>query len=284
MLRSKLKLAWIASGLLVLALSFLQNQNRSSIDGFIDENPATLTSGRAGLVNKIFIKSGDRVSINQPLAEVVLINKDKGAQGNFKTGKKDSHSGTEKDHSKSKKLDEKREPARHANPEIENWTTINKTITLTATKAGIIGDITAKVGDYISAGDSILSVYDSPATTAHAFLEEKSSSSVGIKEGDEVFVRSISNPKKVCKGRIITVAPRFVEIPSRLVTSSFKLTKDEAAWGREVIVELADSSSFFAQERIRVFTTGKSFIEEQKSLFNLVLSFFGIDLKLKRAA
>ena len=287
-----LKLAWTISGVAVLAFGALQYQGRTAFEGYVDETRINITAQNSGLVKRILVKTGDKIVIGQPLVELedanidLKINKLERQDQRLKTilstvtTKNDGTTGNDKESNKGTKKKQRLMGSAAEARKIEEAIDLQKhrrrSMTIQASNAGIVGDISAQEGDYLKAHQQALVVYESPSTTAHGFLEERKNAALAIAAGDEVLVRSSISPDKVGKGRIKSVGERYVQIPLRLVQNNIGLSKSEGPWGREVIIEITDGTAFLAQERISIFTTGESALHGQKNLFNVVLGILGI--------
>ena len=116
-------------------------------------------------------------------------------------------------------------------------------LTILAPDDGVVGSIFCKVGEQFSAFTTLLTFYEENPTQVKSYVLE--SLILKVKMGDEVTVHSGVQASSKCKGKVVGMGSRIVEIPERLrKIPTFK------TYGREILVEIPADNNFLQKEKV----------------------------------
>ncbi len=114
---------------------------------------------------------------------------------------------------------------------------------LTAPRDGIVGSIFCKEGEQVSSFNTLLTFYEENPNQVKAYVLENLL--LKVKLGDSILVNSVVQSASNCKGVIIGMGSRIVEIPERLTTNpAIKFH------GREIIIEIPTENEFLQKEKV----------------------------------
>ncbi len=113
-----------------------------------------------------------------------------------------------------------------------------------AKKEGIIGSVNYYQGEEIPPFKPLLTFYDKYPKTLKGYVHENLANR--IREGEEVFVSSVSKTKRelgYIKGKVKSVGKRIVAFPKRLTKF-----QNIPVWGYEVLIEMPKNSFLFGEK------------------------------------
>lgn len=108
---------------------------------------------------------------------------------------------------------------------------------------GLIGNIHCKEAENISAFKTLITFYEENPTLVKGFVHEKLV--VHVSEGDTITVTSSLNSQYQCKGVVIGLGSRIVEIPARL-----RKNEEIKQFGREVFVQIPSDNELLQKEKV----------------------------------
>lgn len=116
------------------------------------------------------------------------------------------------------------------------------------TLAGRVGSILYKEGEQVAPFQSILTIHSETPRYVKGYIHEDVRNDVQL--GQQVWIKSTSpaNEDEYHEGIVESLGNRIVEYPQRLRKNPIVL-----AWGREVVIGMADSNEFLAGEKVDVF-------------------------------
>lgn len=126
-------------------------------------------------------------------------------------------------------------------------------IVVTAPANGLVGNITCKEAEHISSYTTLLTFYEPHSGIIKGFVHEDLTLEVEL--GQEFLISSLKEENLCCKGRVVGLGSRIVEIPARL-----RKIESVKAYGREVLVEIPKDNSFLQKEKV-----GINFISKNNS-------------------
>ena len=115
---------------------------------------------------------------------------------------------------------------------------------------GLIGNVTCKEGENISAFSTLMNFYKHNPTLVKGFVHE--SMILEVKVGDELEVSSSLHPNLKVRGVVFGLGSRIVEIPERL-----RKIADFKTYGREVLIKIPESNNFLQKEKVLLNTISK---------------------------
>jgi multidrug resistance efflux pump len=108
---------------------------------------------------------------------------------------------------------------------------------------GIIGSLFCKEGEQVSSFNTLLTFYEENPTQVKAYVLESLLLNVSL--GDSVIVQSVIQSGSKCKGKIVGMGSRIIEIPERLRKNpTFK------TYGREIQIEIPSHNQFLQKEKV----------------------------------
>ena len=127
-------------------------------------------------------------------------------------------------------------------------------LSIYAPNDGVVGSIFCKVGEQFSAYNTLITFYQKNPTQVKAYVLENLILNVNM--GDSVWVSSSVQANTQCRGKIIGMGSRIIEIPERLRKNpAFK------TYGREIQIEISPNNDFLQKEKV----TLKSIIKRDEN-------------------
>ncbi len=114
---------------------------------------------------------------------------------------------------------------------------------ITAPTDGVIGNIHCKEAEHIPSYKTLVTFYEPNPTLVKGFVQEDLLLHVSLQ--DTFIIRSTKNRKMNCKGAVIGLGSRIVEIPERL-----RKVVDIKTYGREVLVAISSDNEFLQKEKV----------------------------------
>ena len=116
-------------------------------------------------------------------------------------------------------------------------------LTILAPSDGVVGSVFCKVGEQFSSFNTLLTFYEENPTQVKGYVHE--SLILNVRTGDSVIVQSGVQSSSFCKGKVIGMGSRIVEIPDRLRKNpTFK------TYGREVQIQIPANNDFLQKEKV----------------------------------
>ena len=134
--------------------------------------------------------------------------------------------------------------------EITHFEREQEKLFIYAPSDGLIGNITCKEGENISAFSTLMNFYKHNPTFVKGYVHEKMI--LEVKVGDELEVSSSLNPDHKIKGVVFGLGSRIVEIPERL-----RKMADFKTYGREVLIKIPPNNKFLQKEKVLLNTLSK---------------------------
>jgi multidrug resistance efflux pump len=116
-------------------------------------------------------------------------------------------------------------------------------IVVTAPTNGLVGNISCKEAEHISSYTTLLTFYEPHSGRIKGFIHEDLTLKVEL--GQEFLISSLKDEDTACKGKVVGLGSRIVEIPSRL-----RKIKSIKVYGREVLIEIPKNNPFLQQEKV----------------------------------
>lgn len=137
-----------------------------------------------------------------------------------------------------------REQAKRLRAEAD-FSAINeeRSITLHAPAAGLIGNINCREGEFKSAFANLITFYEPHVDIVRAYVHEDQA--VTVRLGDLYEVSSAGEPVERLTGTVIGLGSRIVEIPERL-----RKYVELRSYGREVTLSISTKNTFLQQEKV----------------------------------
>lgn len=114
---------------------------------------------------------------------------------------------------------------------------------ITAPTDGVIGNIHCKEAEHIPSYKTLVTFYEPNPTLVKGFVHEDLLLHVSLQ--DTFLIRSTKNPEMKCKGEVIGLGSRIVEIPERL-----RKIVGIKTYGREVLVAIPPYNQFLQKEKV----------------------------------
>ena len=135
-------------------------------------------------------------------------------------------------------------------------------LTIVAPSDGIVGTVFCKIGERLPSFNTLITFYEANPTQVKAYVLE--SLILQVKMDDDIVVQSGVQTSSKCRGRVIGMGSRIVEIPERLRRNpAFK------TYGREIIIEIPSDNTFLQKEKVIL----KLPPEKEKTNYNIVRNF-----------
>jgi len=129
--------------------------------------------------------------------------------------------------------------------ELAHYETVNKKLSIYAPSDGLIGTITCKEGENISAFSTLMNFYKHNPTQVKGYVHE--SHILEVKVGDKLEIASTLHPDRKVEGEVIGLGSRIIEIPERL-----RKVPDFKTYGREVLIRIPEENRFLQKEKVMV--------------------------------
>jgi multidrug resistance efflux pump len=123
-------------------------------------------------------------------------------------------------------------------------------LTILAPNDGVVGSIFCKVGEHLPAFNTLLTFYEENPTQVKGYVLE--SLILNVNMGDSIIVESGVQSGSECKGKVVGMGSRIVEIPERLRKNPMFKT-----YGREVQIEIPSDNQFLQKEKVILKTPTK---------------------------
>lgn len=136
-----------------------------------------------------------------------------------------------------------------------------KRLAIYAPSDGLVGSIHCKEGENISSFTTLISFYEKSPNMVVGYVHESFVVQVNI--GDSLNVVSSLHAEEKCRGKIIGLGHRIVEIPERL-----RKIPEMKTYGREVLIQIPSENHFLQSETVvlNLFNTEKGFFQTLTSL------------------
>jgi len=132
--------------------------------------------------------------------------------------------------------------------EITHYESVKDRLSIYAPSDGLIGNVTCKEGENISAFSTLMNFYNHNPTLVKGFVHE--SMILEVKVGDKLEVSSSLHPDHKITGEVFGLGSRIVEIPERL-----RKMADFKTYGREVLIKIPGDNDFLQKEKVLLNTT-----------------------------
>ncbi len=116
-------------------------------------------------------------------------------------------------------------------------------IQINAPTDGLVGNIQCKEAEHKPAYETLISFYEPNPTLVKGFVQEHLLLHVNLQ--DSFIIRSTKDASITCKGEVIGLGSRIIEIPERL-----RKMPDIKTYGREVLVSIPPVNRFLQKEKI----------------------------------
>jgi len=146
--------------------------------------------------------------------------------------------------------------------EITHFEREKEKLFIYAPSDGLIGNVTCKEGENISAFSTLMNFYKHNPTLVKGYVHE--SMILEVKVGDELEVSSSLRTEHKIRGEVFGLGSRIVEIPERL-----RRMADFKTYGREVLIKIPAENKFLQKEKVLLNTIPK---DSGLSLGNLFTS------------
>lgn len=132
-------------------------------------------------------------------------------------------------------------------------------LSIFAPSDGVVGSIFCKVGEQLSDYNTLITFYEENPTEVKAYVLE--SLILNVKLGDSISVLSGVQSGSKCKGKVIGMGSRIIEIPERLRKNpTFK------TYGREIQIEIPEENNFLQKEKVILKSLEKKDASMQKEI------------------
>ena len=130
-------------------------------------------------------------------------------------------------------------------------------LSIFAPNDGVVGTIFCKVGEQFPAYNTLITFYEENPTQVKAYVLESLILNVNL--GDSIAVLSGVQSGSKCKGKVIGMGSRIIEIPERLRKNpTFK------TYGREIQIEIPVDNDFLQKEKVVLKSVTKKDNSNQK--------------------
>ena len=136
-----------------------------------------------------------------------------------------------------------------------------KRLAIYAPSDGLVGSIHCKEGENISSFTTLISFYEKSPNMVVGYVHESFVVQVNI--GDSLNVVSSLHPEEKCRGKVIGLGHRIVEIPERL-----RKIPEMKTYGREVLIQIPSDNHFLQSETVvlNLLNAEKGFLQTLTSL------------------
>ncbi len=124
-------------------------------------------------------------------------------------------------------------------------------LSIYAPSDGVVGSIFCKVGEQFSSFSNLITFYEENPNVIKGYVLE--TLMLHVKEGDSIWVNSAVNSLSTCRGKVIGLGSRVVEIPERL-----RKNPDFKTYGREIVIAIPLTNSFLQNEKVVLKITTKN--------------------------
>ena len=136
-----------------------------------------------------------------------------------------------------------------------------KRLAIYAPSDGLVGTIHCKEGENISSFTTLISFYEKSPNMVVGYVHESFLVQVNI--GDSLNVVSSLHPEEKCRGKVMGLGHRIVEIPERL-----RKIPEMKIYGREVLIQIPSDNRFLQSETVvlNLLSVPKGFFQTLTSL------------------
>lgn len=128
-----------------------------------------------------------------------------------------------------------------------DWLLVRKeNMIITAPYDGLVGNIHGRIGEHQSSFSTLVTFYEQHPTLVKGYVHESLLLQVGLH--DSLDVVSIVRPELFCKGQVVALGTRVVEIPERL-----RKMPEIKTYGREILVSIPRKNDFLQKEKVQLF-------------------------------
>ena len=135
-----------------------------------------------------------------------------------------------------------------------------KRLAIYAPSDGIVGTIHCKEGENISSFTTLISFYEKSPNMVVGYVHESLVVQVSI--GDSLDIFSSLHIEEKCRGKVIGLGHRIVEIPERL-----RKIPELKTYGREVLIQIPSDNHFLQSETVVL-----NLLNNQKGFFQMLTS------------
>lgn len=128
-----------------------------------------------------------------------------------------------------------------------DWLLVRKdNLIITAPYDGLVGNVHGRVGEHQSSFSTLVTFYEQHPTLVKGYVHE--SLLLQVKLNDSLDVVSIVRPELSCRGQVVALGTRVVEIPERL-----RKIPELKTYGREILVAIPRKNDFLQKEKVQLF-------------------------------
>ena len=128
-----------------------------------------------------------------------------------------------------------------------DWLLVRKdNMIITAPYDGLVGNIHGRVGEHQSSFSTLVTFYAQHPTLVKGYVHE--SLLVQVRLHDSLDVVSLVRPELSCRGQVVALGTRVVEIPERL-----RKMPEIKTYGREILVAIPPANEFLQKEKVQLF-------------------------------
>jgi len=131
--------------------------------------------------------------------------------------------------------------------EIAHYQSEKDKLSIYAPSDGLIGNVTCKEGENISAFSTLMNFYKHNPTLVKGYVHE--SMILEVQVGDMLEVSSSLHPDVKIEGKVFGLGSRIVEIPERL-----RKIAEHKTYGREVLIKIPEENDFLQKEKVLLNT------------------------------
>ncbi|MBL7817346.1 MAG: efflux RND transporter periplasmic adaptor subunit [Saprospiraceae bacterium] len=138
-----------------------------------------------------------------------------------------------------------------------------KRLSIYAPSDGLVGSIHCKEGENISSFTTLISFYEKSPNMVVGYVHESFIVQVNI--GDSISVVSSLHPTEKCRGKVLGLGHRIVEIPERL-----RKIPEMKTYGREILIQIPSDNQFLQSETVvlNLLNKEKGFFQTLSSLIS----------------
>ena len=130
---------------------------------------------------------------------------------------------------------------------VLDWLLVRKdNMIITAPYDGLVGNIHGRVGEHQSSFSTLVTFYEQHPTLVKGYVHE--SLLVQVRLHDSLDVVSLVRPELSCRGQVVALGTRVVEIPERL-----RKMPEIKTYGREILVAIPPANEFLQKEKVQLF-------------------------------
>lgn len=128
-----------------------------------------------------------------------------------------------------------------------DWLLVRKdNMIITAPYDGLVGNIHGRVGEHQSSFSTLVTFYEQHPTLVKGYVHENLL--VQVRLHDSLDVVSLVRPELSCRGQVVALGTRVVEIPERL-----RKMPEIKTYGREILVAIPPANDFLQKEKVQLF-------------------------------